>query len=82
MPEQYSTFGGKVTILQSNTDALLVAVPMVGLLFAGFFRLDELFGKTKKSVQTRRSMTGWDKSGRPLCADPDGKMPALETKRR
>jgi hypothetical protein len=55
---------------------------MVGLLFAGFFRLDELFGKSKKPVKTRRAMTGWDKSGRPLCADPDGSMPVVETKQR
>ena len=70
-----------MTILQSNTDALLVAIPMVGLLFAGFFRLDELFGKSKKPVENRRSMTGWDKSGRPLLTDPDGKVPVDAAKR-
>jgi len=63
----------RMTVLQSNRDALLVAVPMIGLLFAGFFRLDELFGKPKKPVENRRQMTGWDKNGRPLCTDPDGK---------
>jgi hypothetical protein len=63
------------SILVSNRDALLVAVPMVGILFAGFFRLDELFGKPGKPgkpVEKRRQMTGWDKDGRPICADPDG----------
>ncbi len=48
---------------------------MVSLLFAGFFRLDELLGKPKQQL-ARRRMSGWDKNGRPVCADPDGHMPA------
>lgn len=67
-------------VLQSNTDALLVAIPMVGLLFAGFFRLDEIFGKPKKPVENRRQMSGWDKNGRPICTDPDGKNPEIRRK--
>jgi hypothetical protein len=63
-----------MAILQSNADALLVAIPMVGLLFAGFFRLDELVGKPKKRAQTRSKMSGWDQDGRPVCADPDEKV--------
>jgi len=62
-----------MTILESNTDALLVAIPMVGLLFAGFFRLDELFGKSKKQATPRRQIAGLDAKGRPICIDPDGK---------
>jgi hypothetical protein len=58
----------------SNTDSLLVAVPMVGLLFAGFFRLDELFGKSKKPKKTRRPAVGLDEDGRPMCVDPDGQV--------
>lgn len=58
----------------SNSDAILVAVPMVGILIACFFRLDELFGKPKKKValKHRRQMSGWDANGQPMCADPDG----------
>jgi hypothetical protein len=63
----------QVTILQSTSDTLLVAVPMIGLLFLGYFRLDELFGKPKKKpVQNRRQMSGWDQNGQPVCIDPDG----------
>lgn len=62
-----------MTVFQSNTDALLIAIPMVGILFAGYFRLDELFGKPKKPTETRRKMSGWDKDGKPICADPDGR---------
>jgi hypothetical protein len=62
-------------ILQlSNTDSLLVAIPMVGLLFAGFFRLDELLGKSKKQAKTRRAIVGLDEKGRPMCVDPDGRI--------
>lgn len=62
-----------MTVL-SNSDAILVAVPMVGILIACFFRLDEMFGKPKKKtrVEHRRQMPGWDEQGKPVCADPDG----------
>lgn len=59
----------------SNTDAILIAVPMIGMLFAGFFRLDELLGKPRKAVEHRRQMSGWDEQGRPVCTDPDGTSP-------
>ena len=64
-----------MSVFQSNTDALLVAIPMIAILFAGFFRLDELLGKPKKPVEQRRKMAGWDEKGLPLCADPDFKSP-------
>lgn len=62
-----------MTVL-SNSDAILVAVPMIGILIACFFRLDEMFGKPKKKVivEHRRPMSGWDKNGKPICGDPDG----------
>ena len=57
----------------SNGDALLVAVPMVGLLIAGYFRLDELLGKPQKKSEPRRQIAGLDEDGRQICLDPDGK---------
>ena len=62
-----------MTVFQSNTDALLVAVPMIGILFAGYFRLDELFGKPKLAKKSRRPVSGWDKYGKPIVSDPDFK---------
>jgi hypothetical protein len=60
-------------MLLSNRDSLLVAIPMVGLLFAGYFRLDEVFGKPKKKQAKRRTqVAGVDREGRPICIDPDG----------
>ena len=58
--------------LLSNRDALLVAVPMVGIMIAGHFRLDELFGKSQKPPEPRRKIAGTDDKGFPLCMDPDG----------
>jgi hypothetical protein len=63
-----------MTVLLTNRDALLVAVPMVGILFVGFFRLDEVFGKPKKPVKRRSQVAGIDPDGRPICIDPDGKQ--------
>jgi len=61
-----------MTVLPSNMDAILVAIPMVGLLFAGVFRLDELIGKPQKRSPRRRPIAGSDKDGAPICIDPDG----------
>ena len=63
-----------MSILQSNLDALLVAVPMIGILVVSFFRLDELVGKSskKRPVQPRRKIAGLDGAGRQICLDPDG----------
>jgi hypothetical protein len=59
--------------LQSNSDALLVAVPMVLILFAGFFRLDELWiTPRKRKLQQGRRLTDWDENGVPICTDPEG----------
>ena len=71
----------RMSQLQSNTDAMLVAIPMVGVLFAGFFKLDELFGRPKKPVENRRQMSGLDENGLPVCADPDGTMPRRRPKK-
>lgn len=60
--------------LQSSSDSILVAIPMVFIMFAGFFRLDEAFSKPKTTSQVRRGLTDWDENGVPLCVEPDGKV--------
>jgi hypothetical protein len=71
-----------MAILDSNADALLVAIPMIGLLIAGHFRLDELIGKPQKRMVRRRQVAGSDEQGRPLCLDPDGSIPVQGGGRR
>jgi len=59
--------------LKSNMDAMLVAIPMVVLLGAGFFRLDVWVIKPKKHSMRHTLAGGIDKNGFPIGMDPDGK---------
>lgn len=59
--------------LQSGWDTLLYAVPIFLMMFAGFFRLDELFVSQKSSPKKRRSFSGLDQNGQPMLCDPDGR---------
>lgn len=62
--------------VQSNFEVLLVALPMVGILFAGFFRLDEMIGTPKKKKTPGHTLAGrTDEDGFPICMDPDGTIP-------
>jgi len=60
--------------LESNTDAILIAIPMVGLLFATFFRLDEAFSRYPKPSKNGHPLSCRDKDGHPVCIEPDGKL--------
>uniref|UniRef100_E6PYD9 Uncharacterized protein n=1 Tax=mine drainage metagenome TaxID=410659 RepID=E6PYD9_9ZZZZ len=58
--------------LKSNLDAILVAVPMLLVMAAGFFKLDEIFGKPKKPARRTPLAGGLDEFGIPIARDPDG----------
>jgi len=60
-------------ILCSSRDTLLIAIPFLGMLLAGLFRLDELFAAPKKVGRQRRPPCGLDLDGRPILCDPDGR---------
>jgi hypothetical protein len=68
--------------MQSEMSTLMVAIPLVGLLFVGMFRLDELFGKTQKKTKRRREVAGVDENGMPICLDPDGQVLVSVRKKR
>jgi hypothetical protein len=57
---------------QTSWDVIFIAVPMLGIMLAAFFRLDELLVKPKRKVEHRRAIAGLDEKGRPICLDPDG----------
>jgi hypothetical protein len=59
--------------LNSVKDTLLVAIPFIGILALGVFRLDTIFFATKEPANRRRPRCGMDKNGEPLLVDPDGK---------
>ena len=70
-----------MSAIQSNTDALLVAIPMVVAMFAGFFRLDEAIGRAQRPMEKGHSLSHWDKDGHPVFIEPDGKQYGKPTAR-
>ncbi len=68
-------------ILKSGRDTLLVAIPLILLLFIGMFRLDELLIRPKKGSPDLKSPRR-QRRDRPLfAADPDG-TPLRPARRR
>lgn len=61
------------TVLQSGWETLLVAIPFVGILLVGLFRLDELIASPKRRKAAKRPASGCDRNGRLLLSDPDGR---------
>lgn len=64
----------EANVFHSNTEAMLVAVPMIGILVAGFFRLDVYISKPRVSRPERRSFSHRDGEGVAVCAEPDGRL--------
>jgi hypothetical protein len=63
-------------ILHSGWDSMMLGIPFIGMLFIGFFRLDEVFtskGQTKTLDRQRRSFSLVDENGEPVVCDPDGR---------
>jgi hypothetical protein len=61
------------TILQSGWGNFLVAVPFVGILLVGLFRLDEIIAAPKRDRSVNRPACGCDENGHLLFSDPDGR---------
>jgi hypothetical protein len=59
--------------LLSSRDTLLIAIPLVLMVFLSAFRLDHLFAAPKASPDRRRPFSGVDKLGEPILCDPDGR---------
>jgi hypothetical protein len=72
-----------MSAIQSNTDAILVAIPMVAVMFAVNFRLDEIISRHKKPAEQGHALSDWDRDGHPVCIEPDGKLhrrPAVQAR--
>lgn len=61
------------TILQSGWESFLVAVPCVGMLLVGIFRLDEIIASPNRRKAVKRPASGCDQNGRLVLSDPDGR---------
>jgi hypothetical protein len=62
------------SVLLSGRDTLLIAVPLVLMIFISLFRLDQVIASPKASLQRRRPVCGIDESGEPILRDPDGRL--------
>ncbi len=67
--------------LKPGWNTLLVGIPLIFLLFVGFFRLDEVFTKSGKRRRQQRPARGVDKDGREIFCDPDGRPQRRRGKR-
>ena len=69
--------------ITSNMTAMMVAVPLLAVMAAGFFRLDEFFGKPRRRAARKYRRIplagGIDERGMPIGIDPDGR-PLRETR--
>ena len=61
------------TVILSSRDAILYALPLVLLLLATRFRLDELFAAHKGPEKQDKLPTRTHPHHTPMCSDPDGR---------
>jgi hypothetical protein len=59
--------------LQSNTDAILVGIPMVGLLIVVLFRIDLLWRRFNRFKEEGHPLSHLDLQGQFVCVEPDGR---------
>lgn len=68
--------------LKSGWETFLFAVPFLGILLVGLFRLDELISSPKRRLKKRTRPGGVDHNGEPLMSDPDGRPWRAKNNRR
>jgi len=61
------------SILHSNWDVILFAVPFIGIFLLSLFRMDELMAAPKGKTKPPRTAYGLDRDGEPVLCDPDGR---------
>lgn len=69
--------------LISGRDALLFAIPFIGLVFISLFRLDRVIAAPRESpVRHTRPACGVDEAGEPILCDPDGRRSGASLRNR
>jgi hypothetical protein len=58
--------------ISSNLTAIFVAVPMLAIMAAAFFRVDEAISKPSRKMRRMPLAGGLDENGVPIGIDPDG----------
>jgi hypothetical protein len=59
--------------LTSSRDILLYGLPLVVMLVASMFKVDELFGAPKNKAPRPRPAQGYNSVHSPMMSDPDGR---------
>jgi len=59
--------------LQSGWESFLLAVPFVGMVIVGVFRLDQIATRPRREGGVRHRLQGNDELGSALMSDPDGR---------
>jgi len=67
--------------IESNLEAILVAIPMLLVLFVSFFKLDECISSPAKPTPQRKGFTHLNQTGEMVFVEPDGHV-HRERKRR
>ena len=70
------------SILLSNRDTLLVAVPFVLAMLFSIFGLEQIAAAPRIPLSRRRPICGTDESGKPILRDPDGRLSDARPARR
>ena len=61
--------------IESNIEAVLVAIPMLLVMFASFFKLDEAIFRPAKPKARVRRFSEMNEDGQFICVEPDGSRP-------
>jgi len=70
------------SILMSGRDTLLVAIPLVLMIFFSIFRLDQIIARPRVSQIRRRPACGVNELGEPILCDPDGRLSGTRLRKR
>jgi hypothetical protein len=69
--------------LTEGWDVFVFGIPLVALLFFGYFRLDETFTTKKRTpVPTPGPIPVIERDGKSMCTDPDGRPWETQSSRR
>lgn len=61
----------------SMLGTLILAFPIVGMLFARFFQIDEWIARPRRQTAIGHPLSHWDADGQVVCIDPDGRCSSV-----
>jgi hypothetical protein len=63
-----------MSIFVESRDALVVAIPMVAMMFVRLFSVDEMLSRRSERALAGRHLSFWGSDGNPECIEPDGTL--------